>query len=169
MHPCCQISVSSDVMNSSKRLLVGVVFTCLAFASPQAALAQKASEATNVPDFAPAMIDHMQKMRRYKDVDHGRDHMPPVIDRFRVDVDPKGAIASFQPNGATITANNAFFKDMGTNGRTCFTRKQLGYQRQRCRRAFREKSRYRSDLPSGRWRHLSNRRCLDPPGQAPCL
>ena len=35
--------------------------------------------------------------------------------------DPKGAIASFQPNGATVTSNNAFFKDMGTNGRTCFT------------------------------------------------
>ncbi len=30
-------------------------------------------------------------------------------------------IASFQPNGATITSNNAFFKDMGANGRTCFT------------------------------------------------
>src|SRR6185369_18078179 len=63
----------------------------------------------------------MRKMRRYKDHDHGAQPAPHVIDRFRVDSDPKGAIASFQPNGATFTSNNAFFKDMGTNGRTCFT------------------------------------------------
>jgi hypothetical protein len=60
-------------------------------------------------------------MRRYKDPDRSVQHTPRVIDRFSVDEDPKGAIASFQPNGATVTANNAFFKDMGTNGRTCFT------------------------------------------------
>ena len=63
----------------------------------------------------------MQKMRRYKDPDRGLQHTPRMIDRFSVDSDPKGAIASFQPNGATVTSNNAFFKDMGTNGRTCFT------------------------------------------------
>ena len=67
------------------------------------------------------MIDHMQKMRRYKDPHRGVEHIPHVIERFRVDRDPKGATASFQPNGATFTGNNAFFKDMGTNGRSCFT------------------------------------------------
>ena len=74
-----------------------------------------------MPAFAPAMIDHARNMRRYKDPDHGVQHTPPIINRFIVDRDPKGAIASFQPNGATVTSNNAFFKDMGTNGRTCFT------------------------------------------------
>jgi hypothetical protein len=44
-------------------------------------------------------------MRRYKDHDHGAQHTPHVIDRFRVDQDPKGVIASLQPNGATFTAN----------------------------------------------------------------
>src|SRR5262249_26827096 len=63
----------------------------------------------------------MHKMRRYKDPERGVEHIPNVIERFRVDHDPKGAIASFQPNGATFTANNASFKDMGTNGRSCFT------------------------------------------------
>jgi hypothetical protein len=84
-------------------------------------MAQKPPEAKSMPAFAPAMIDHAHKMRRYKDPDHGVQHTPAMIDRFIVDPDPKGAIASFQPNGATITSNNAFFKDMGTNGRTCFT------------------------------------------------
>ena len=35
--------------------------------------------------------------------------------------DPAGALATFQPNGATVTANNAFFQNLGTNGRTCFS------------------------------------------------
>jgi hypothetical protein len=34
-------------------------------------------------DFAPAMLEHMQKMRRYKDHDRGV-HTPRMIDRFSV-------------------------------------------------------------------------------------
>jgi cytochrome c peroxidase len=113
--------VSSNLIRTSKNFLLGVAIVCLAADVPQFALAQKAHDAASMPDFAPAMIEHMQKMRRYKDHDHGTQHTPPVIGRFSVDLDPKGAIASFQPNGATVTSNNAFFKDMGTNGRTCFT------------------------------------------------
>src|SRR5437762_8006232 len=30
-------------------------------------------------------------------------------------------VATFQPNGSTNTAKNAFFQDLGSNGRTCFT------------------------------------------------
>ncbi len=32
-----------------------------------------------------------------------------------------GQSPTFQPNGPTITAENAFFQNLGTNGRTCFT------------------------------------------------
>jgi hypothetical protein len=117
-----RISAVTKVTIIAKHLLYGVAVACFAaLASPQIAAAQKASASASVPDFAPAMIEHMQKMRRYKDVDRGVQHTPPVIDRFSVDEDPEGAVASFQPGGATITANNAFFKDLGTNGRTCFT------------------------------------------------
>jgi cytochrome c peroxidase len=115
------ISLASNTILGSRSLLLGLAFVCLASASPQIAKAQKAPEAASKPDFAPAMIAHMQKMRRYKDPVRGTEYIPPTIDRFRVDPDPKGAIASFQPNGATITANNAFFQDLGTNGRRCFT------------------------------------------------
>ncbi len=112
---------TSHIVCASKCFALGVAFACIAGSTSQITMAQKAPEATSMPDFAPAMIDHMQKMRRYRDTDHGAQPTPRIIDRFRVDLDPKGAIASFQPNGATITSNNAFFKDMGTNGRTCFT------------------------------------------------
>lgn len=74
-----------------------------------------------MPAFAPGMIDHMQKMRRFKDPDRGPQSPPAVIPRFNTDRDASGEIATFQPGGATFTANNAFFQDLGTNGRTCFT------------------------------------------------
>lgn len=77
--------------------------------------------ADEVPAFAPGMINHMQQMRRFKDVDKGPQPAPSVIPRFSAALDPTGAVATFQPNGATFTFNNAFFKNLGTNGRTCFT------------------------------------------------
>jgi hypothetical protein len=67
------------------------------------------------------MIAHMQAMRRFKDHDHGVQQAPPVIPRFEIDRDPSGAVASFQPGGATFTFNSAFFQNLGANGRTCFS------------------------------------------------
>jgi cytochrome c peroxidase len=87
----------------------------LACSIPQLATAQ------DMPPFAPGMISHMEKMEQFKDADHGMQPTPPVVPRFEVDPDPSGAIATFQPNGATLTYNNAFFQNLGTNDRTCFT------------------------------------------------
>jgi cytochrome c peroxidase len=67
-------------------------------------------------------IAHAQKMQRlFPDIGAGAQATPPVIPQLGIDLDPGGAIATFQPSGSTITANNAFFQDLGTNGRTCFT------------------------------------------------
>lgn len=87
----------------------------LACGGPQSAAAQ------DMPAFAPGMIGHMQQMEQFKDVDQGSQPTPPVIPRFSTASDPSGAIGTFQPNGATFTNNNAFFQNLGTNGRTCFT------------------------------------------------
>ena len=46
---------------------------------------------------------------------------PPVIPQLQIDGDSSGTIATFQPNGSTPTASNAFFQNLGSNGRTCFT------------------------------------------------
>jgi hypothetical protein len=114
-------SLIANVIKATRSVLLGVAFVCWAANAPQIALAQKAPEPASVPAFAAGMIDHMQKMRRYRDPDQGAQHTPPVIRRFSADRDPSGAIATFQPNGATVTSNNAFFQNLGTNGRTCFT------------------------------------------------
>jgi cytochrome c peroxidase len=74
-----------------------------------------------VPAFAPGMIRHMQAMRAFEDHDQGAQPTPNMISRFDLDPDPTGMIGTFQPGGATFTANNAFFQNLGTNGRTCFT------------------------------------------------
>ena len=108
-------ATTRDTSHVLKVLALEVALACLGAAAPQFAVAQ------DVPAFAPGMINAMQQMKRFKDVDHGQQPTPPVIPRLSVDPDPTGAVSTFQPNGATFTVNNAFFQNLGTNGRTCFS------------------------------------------------
>ncbi|HKS86217.1 MAG TPA: hypothetical protein VJR71_12125 [Pseudolabrys sp.] len=114
-----RLNISSSTSAASRILLFGLAFACLA--PDPSATAQTAPQTAGMPEFAPAMIEHMRKMRRYRDYDHGEQETPRMIDRFSADRNDKGVVATFQPGGATITSNNAFFKNMGVNGRTCFT------------------------------------------------
>ena len=43
------------------------------------------------------------------------------VPRFQEFSDPEGRFANFNPGGPTDMANNAFFQDLGTNGRRCVT------------------------------------------------
>jgi cytochrome c peroxidase len=106
-----------------KVFAAGTALACVLGAASQLAIAQNSGgrAAAEVPAFAPGMINHMQKMRRFKDKDHGPQSTPAVIPRMSTDRNASGEVATFQPGGATITVNNAFFQDLGTNGRTCFT------------------------------------------------
>jgi cytochrome c peroxidase len=90
---------------------------------PQPAWAQtaKSNDPAQSRAWAPGAIDHAQKMRVFKDADRGAQPTPAVIPRFEVDNDPSGKIATFQPGGPTSTTFNAFFQNLGTNGRTCFS------------------------------------------------
>jgi cytochrome c peroxidase len=102
---------------------VGAIIVSLASGMPPPAAAQQIGGAVNKdsPAFAAGMINHMQAMRRFKDPDQSVQQAPPIIPRFEIDNDPAGAIATFQPAGATFPFNSAFFQNLGTNGRTCFT------------------------------------------------
>jgi cytochrome c peroxidase len=57
----------------------------------------------------------------FKDAQNGSQPAPSVIPERSVDQDDSGRIATYQPGGVTQTRGNAFFQDLGTNGRTCFT------------------------------------------------
>ncbi len=72
-------------------------------------------------NWQPGAIAHAQQMRRYHDPDHGAQPTPPIIPKFELDADPSGVVGTFQPGVATITSNNAFFQNLGTNNRTCLT------------------------------------------------
>ena len=72
-------------------------------------------------------VAHAQRMRAlFPDGSGSNQQTPPVIPQFEQDADPSGVIATFQPHGPTPTANNAFFQNLGTNDRTCFTCHQPG-------------------------------------------
>jgi cytochrome c peroxidase len=96
------------------------------FASAQNA---RNAAARETREWAQGAIDHARQMRIHKDSDQGSQPTPPIIKKLDIDDDPGGRIATFQPGVATITANNAFFQNLGTNGRTCGTchQKQNGW------------------------------------------
>ena len=47
--------------------------------------------------------------------------IPLVIPKFELFPNNVGIGGNYQPNGAVVTANNAFFQSLGTNGRSCVT------------------------------------------------
>lgn len=115
----CQSSIASlrPLFIDALRVSTAAVI-CLVGA---VSLPARAGSDADTPVFAPGMIAHMQAMRRFADPAQTIQTAPAIIPRFELDEDPSGAVATFQPGGATIPANNAFFQNLGTNGRTCFT------------------------------------------------
>src|SRR6266702_8388580 len=103
--------------------VAGLAVVCLLDGPPKPASAQNTGEVdpTQTRDWAPPAIDHAQQMRVFKDTGQGSQPTPSVIPKLEVDDNATGQVATFQPGVATITANNAFFQNLGTNGRTCFT------------------------------------------------
>ena len=95
--------------------------TALLSSAPGLAVAQSLQTDGSAAARAGA-IAHAQKMRRlFPDTGAGAQETPLVIPQLEIDRDPGGAIATFQPNGPTITSKNAFFQNLGTNERVCGT------------------------------------------------
>lgn len=68
----------------------------------------------------PALA-HLKTMHDRYERGASAQQAPAEIPAFDSDYDPSGRIATLQPAGPTVTAGNAFFQDLGTNQRTCFT------------------------------------------------
>jgi len=101
--------------------VASLAVTALLAAAPEVAVAQNA-QSDGAAAARIGAIEHAQKMHRlFPDIGVDTQATPTVIPELEMDRDPSGAIATFQPNGATITAKNGFFQNLGTNGRTCFT------------------------------------------------
>jgi cytochrome c peroxidase len=118
-----QIAKTRRAIKALRFSTVGAILACLVSSISQPTMAQSAGDqgGEDGPAFAPGMINHMQAMRQFKDPDHSVQLAPNIIPKYEIDRNASGAIATFQPDGRTFTANNAFFQNLGTNGRTCFT------------------------------------------------
>jgi cytochrome c peroxidase len=47
--------------------------------------------------------------------------IPAILPRLEIDKDPAGEVGTHIEQGATVTATNAFFRELGINGRSCAT------------------------------------------------
>ncbi len=102
-----------------KLRVVRLVLPLLAFAAHEPAIAE--TPAGTFRDWRKGAIDHAQRMRKFLDFRHKAERTPSVVFKYRFDRNPSGVIETYQPGGPTLTARNAFFADLGTNGRTCFS------------------------------------------------
>src|SRR5581483_3747984 len=106
----------------ARGLAVALTATCsLFFLLCGVSNAQNSDGAGQSASWAPAAISHAQQMKMFADVSRSVQHAPRVIPKLKSYRDPTGRIATFQSRGATVTARNPFFQNLGTNGRTCFT------------------------------------------------
>jgi hypothetical protein len=95
----------------------GLVAAVLALAAPASADDDDGAAAAT----AGEIVAKQRMLQLFPDAVTETQAAPAVIPQLEIDADPSGLIASFQPNGATETATNPFFQNLGNNGRTCFT------------------------------------------------
>jgi hypothetical protein len=80
------------------------------------------NENASAADAVAGEVANKQQMHRlFPDPTTNNQQAPSVIPQMQMDDDPSGKIATFQPSGAIQTATNAFFQNLGSNGRSCFT------------------------------------------------
>jgi len=107
--------------NSLNRLrradALALVAIVAAFGSAWAASTSVANETEWI---APS-IGALQRMPHDREAEGTKQVTPPILRGYSVYADPAGAIGTFMPGGSVITSTNAFFQDLGSNGRTCFS------------------------------------------------
>jgi hypothetical protein len=110
--------------------VLGFVFICLLGDLLQPALAQNTGivDPAQTRDWAIESIKDAHQVHLCDtangrvpcaSLEHGSQTTPATIPEFEVDDDASGRIATSQPGGSTGT-ENAFFQNLGINGRTLF-------------------------------------------------
>ena len=103
-------------------ILLGAAVLTVRFGSAGLAHAQSLPGqpmTVDLPSWFPAVWTQSQQAPRPSSAQPGE--APATIPKFMESDNPTGRVATYQPNGATVTAGNAFFASLGTNGRTCFS------------------------------------------------
>ena len=84
------------------------VLTALMAGASSYAMAQNTQSDGGAAARAGAIANAQKMLKLFPDVGGSAQKTPPVIPQLEIGADPGGAIASFQPNGSTLTAKNAF-------------------------------------------------------------
>jgi cytochrome c peroxidase len=103
----------------TRSIAIGGIIGLIALIRPS--WADDSELALAVAAVASEIAHKQQLLRLFSDPTARTQATPALIPQMQIDGDPSGMIATFQPSGATQTATNAFFQDLGSNGRTCFT------------------------------------------------
>jgi cytochrome c peroxidase len=107
--------------NALRASVADAALFCIVATAPSFASAQDSAYDPANYAWQAGAISHAQRMRAFVDPDSGQQPTPPVIPQFEIDFDPSGILAIAQPGGSTQTSQNAFFANLGTNNRTCFS------------------------------------------------
>jgi cytochrome c peroxidase len=93
------------------------VFTTVLIAMASSARADDLSAAATAGE-----VTHLQKMGQlFPQPPAAAQATPPFLPQYQTDSDDEGSIGTYQPNGRTVIPSSPFFRNLGTNGRTCFT------------------------------------------------
>lgn len=112
------ISLPARLASSSRVRSSAIAFAALLVAPLDPAWGDHASAVAAVA----GEVAHKLKMRAlFPDPTTGSQATPSIIQQLEMDANSSGMIATFQASGPTQTAKNAFFQNLGSNGRTCFT------------------------------------------------
>ena len=114
------ISLPARLVRSSWIRSSAIAFAALSVAPLGPAWADNAVASAAVA--IAGEVAHKLKLRGlFPDPTADTQPTPLVIPQLQMDANSSGMIATFQPGGVTQTARNAFFQNLGSNGRTCFT------------------------------------------------
>ena len=146
--------------------LISALTVTLACSAPAPIAAQTPDDdAANTRWQLDAMI-HLQRMRAFRDVDTGAQPTPSTIPQRAMDADPSGIISTYQPNGDTQTSSNAFFQNLGTNGRTALRATRHKLAGRSAHKAYKiDLTRAPAPIQYSAW---STARLVPPPMSRPC-
>jgi len=85
------------------------------------AFSSSGAKAAADTDWIHGAIQALQRMPHDPAAERTKQTTPLAIPPSSTDRDPSGAIGTLNASGPTVTKDNAFFQDLGSNGRTCFS------------------------------------------------
>jgi cytochrome c peroxidase len=110
------------IHDRGRHVFISAFLCTIAIVGPITARQAAANEHDDNRHAVASEILHLLSARHDTIAEHqSKQSTPATIGKDEIDLDPTGLIETYNPAGPTKTTDNAFFQDLGTNGRTCFS------------------------------------------------